>query len=294
MNVEIIKPYGFCFGVKRTINLTKDLKLKNPEKNIVLLGYPIHNEEVINDLLDSKIKIVNGEYDDMIDYLRCFGNNDSIYVLSAHGHANDIIEVLNELNLSYLDTTCPYIKTIHERLEKINSNEHVLYIGNINHIECITSLRHIHSQNIEVKKYLTYQDFICDYNLTIVNQSTYYIDDTLDDLKNLIVDKKNVTIVNNFCKSIELRFEEIKNKADEFDCFIIIGSKTSSNAKSIEKFCNSLHKRSLFIEKYTDILDKNEYLSDFSKKIGIVTATSAPDYLAEAIYNALDDYNDSK
>ncbi len=290
MDAEIIKPYGFCYGVKRTIDLTKTLKLENPNKNIVLLGYPIHNEDVINDLLDCKIKLVDGRYDDMIDYLKCFGNKDSIYVLSAHGHAEDIVEVLNKLNLEYLDTTCPYIKEIHKKLSNINSSDNVLYIGNENHIECITSIRHIKSKNIKIKSELLYEDLICENNLTLVNQSTYYIQDKLDDLKKLLSSREKLTIMDNFCPSIKLRFKEINERKDEFDCFIIIGSKTSSNAKSIEKYCNSLHVRTVFIQKYEDILNKMEYFNNFQKKIGIITATSAPACLAEAINDTLNDY----
>lgn len=293
MNAEIIKPYGFCSGVKRTIELTKKLKKENPNKEIILLGYPIHNEDVINDLLDHNIKIIDSKYDNLIDYIECFPNKNAIYVLSAHGHAQDIIDVLNKYQLTYLDTTCPYINAIHKKLETINKNDKVIYIGNPEHIECITSLRHIKSSNISVKKYFTLNDLISnnDNNVVLVNQSTYYIQDQLNDLGTNLEMAKNLIVLDNFCPTIQIRLDEINKRVNEFDCFIIIGSKTSSNANAIQRYCNSLHKQTFFITNTPEIFDKLEYLNHFNKKIGILTATSAPSYIADAVYDTLEDYN---
>ena len=295
MNAEIIKPYGFCLGVKRTIDLTKKLRYENPNKEIILLGYPIHNEDVINDLLDNKIKIIDSDYDDLIKYIDCFNNKDAIYVLSAHGHADDIIKCLNKYELTYLDTTCPYIKTIHKKLESINENDNVLYIGDQKHVECITSIRHIKSSKIKIKKEFTLNDLISDdENKTVlINQSTYYIENKLDELSDYIKKIDNLEIIDNFCPCVMQRMSQIKNRINEFGTIIVVGSKTSSNAKAIEKYCNSLHKETIFISNSPEIFNKLEYLDYHNKtrKIGIITATSAPSYLAEAIYDTIEDYN---
>ncbi len=294
MDAEIIKPYGFCLGVKRTIELTKKLREDNPNKEIILLGYPIHNEDVINDLIDKKIKMIDSDYDNLIEYLKCFANKNAIYVLSAHGHADDIIKVLNEYELTYLDTTCPYIKTIHKKLESINENDNVLYVGNENHIECITSIRHIKSSKITIKKNFTLNDLISadENNTVLVNQSTHYIKDKLEDFEEYIKKINNLEIIDNFCPCVQQRFDEIKNRVDEFSCFIVIGSKNSSNARAIEKYCNSFKKETIFISKSQEIFEKLKYLNYHYKdeKIGIITATSAPSYLAEAIRDTIEDY----
>ena len=90
------------------------------------------------------------------------------------------------------------------------------------------------------------------------------------------------------------RMSEIKNRINEFGTIIVIGSKTSSNAKAIQKFCNSLNKETIFISNSKEIFNKLEYLhhNNETRKIGIITATSAPSYLAEAIYDTIEDYND--
>ncbi len=297
MEAEIIKPYGFCLGVKRTIELTKKLKQSNPDKEIILLGYPIHNEIVINDLLDNNIKIVDSDYDNLIEYLGCFPNKNAIYVLSAHGHAEDIINVLKKHELTYLDTTCPYIKIIHEKLESISQDDNVLYVGDPNHVECITSLRHIKSSKVKVVNTFSLRDLISsDDNKTIlVNQSTHYIQNKLEDFGDHLNNIKNLSIIDNFCPSVQKRMDEIKNKINEFSCLVVIGSKTSSNAKAIYKYCCSLYKETIFISKVQEIFDKLDYLNhfycDYNKKIGIITATSAPSYLAEAVYDTIENYN---
>ena len=87
MNVELIKPYGFCTGALKAIDLVKKVRKDNPDNNIILFGPILHNEN-INELMNNlKIRVLDLPYEaysDVIDTLSI----DDIVILPAHGHDN--------------------------------------------------------------------------------------------------------------------------------------------------------------------------------------------------------------
>ena len=50
MNVTLAKSAGFCFGVKRAVDMVYEQVEQKDEKPIYTYGPIIHNEEVVNEL----------------------------------------------------------------------------------------------------------------------------------------------------------------------------------------------------------------------------------------------------
>ena len=64
MKITIARYAGFCFGVRRAIDITFKVRQKNPNKRIYTLGQIIHNPQVIDALKHRGIGIVH-DHDDM-------------------------------------------------------------------------------------------------------------------------------------------------------------------------------------------------------------------------------------
>ena len=56
MNIIVAKHAGFCFGVKRAIEIAKDTASKG---EVFVYGQLVHNERVIEDLQKKGIRFVN-------------------------------------------------------------------------------------------------------------------------------------------------------------------------------------------------------------------------------------------
>ena len=57
-------------------------------------------------------------------------------VITAHGVGSDVYRLINDKGLTYLDTTCPFVKKSSELIMNyVNNGFDVIYIGKNNHPE---------------------------------------------------------------------------------------------------------------------------------------------------------------
>src|SRR5574344_545916 len=104
--IKIIRPIGYCFGVKNAINKVIELRQKNPSKLIFLSRPLVHNDDT-NKFLQDTYSIKN------IESLKANYPAGSTIIFSAHGLTSEDVNFASQYNLDYLDTTCPFfIKNI--------------------------------------------------------------------------------------------------------------------------------------------------------------------------------------
>ena len=116
---------GFCYGVKRAVDSVEN----NIDKNIVTLGPLIHNKNVVDSLSNRGVRCIN-----VIDEV----NEDETVVIRSHGIPENLYKRLEEMNIEYIDATCPFVKAIHERVKKAaDENIPVIIVGEAGHPEVI-------------------------------------------------------------------------------------------------------------------------------------------------------------
>ncbi|MFR6392298.1 MAG: hypothetical protein ACLUN0_04960 [Roseburia sp.] len=112
-NVRVAKSAGFCFGVKRAVDMvyaqletndeTKD-GIKDP---IYTYGPIIHNEEVVKDLEAKGVTVIH----DIAEIEESENRN--------HRHpfpwcSEKIYQTLENAGYHIVDATCPFVKKIHQ------------------------------------------------------------------------------------------------------------------------------------------------------------------------------------
>ena len=162
MEILIANHAGFCFGVKRAVDIVSE-ELSNKDKTFYSLGPLIHNPQVVSDLENKGLKKVYN-----IDDLE---NKD--IVIRAHGVTKKEIDEIKNLNINILDGTCPYVKLVHKKVEQFkNKGYNIVIVGDSNHPEVIgingwCSNSAFIVNNIEDVKKIPYLNKIC-----IVSQTT--------------------------------------------------------------------------------------------------------------------------
>ena len=124
MKVEVAKSAGFCFGVKRAVDIVREQIDLNYDVPIYTYGPIIHNEEVVKDFRRHGVGIIEEDGD-------CSKYEKGIVIIRSHGVARNVQHKLEDCGFKVVDATCPFVKKIHRTVEeKSNEGYHIVIVGN--------------------------------------------------------------------------------------------------------------------------------------------------------------------
>ena len=273
MTIDIIEPNSFCFGVKKAIDLVENICDEYKDKNIILFGELVHNKFVMDQLIKKGLKVVDFDKNTAESMLNSFNSND-IVIFSAHGHDKKYEEILKKNHVKFFDATCPIVNL---SLKKIESSKlPIIFIGKKGHPETLASL----SRNDEVYLYDIKEgiDFskVNTKNVVVMNQTTLSIFEIEEIYKEIRKHFPNAIFTDEICNASRVRQEKVVTLEKDYDLFIIIGDKNSSNTISKKsKFHDTL-----FISNISDLddIDFNKY-----QKVALFSGTSCPKELIEEV-----------
>ncbi len=123
--VILAKSAGFCFGVRRAVEMAQ--ALAESGKPYVMLGPVIHNQEVIRDLEARGVGCV-----DSLEALP----PDCGVIIRSHGEGQAVHRRLREMGREVADATCVKVTKIHRIVEGASRRgRQVIIIGEAEHPE---------------------------------------------------------------------------------------------------------------------------------------------------------------
>ena len=181
MKVNVAKTAGFCFGVKRAV----DLVYAECEEShqVYTYGPIIHNEEVVKDLESKGVRVINTQ-DELMQL------ETGTVIIRSHGVPKRIYDILDSKNIKIVDATCPFVRKIHKIVsESSEQNMDIVIMGNAEHPEvegikgwCKSKVYIVDS--VESVKDLTINnDKICVVSQTTFNHRLY--DEIIDVIKTM-------------------------------------------------------------------------------------------------------------
>jgi 4-hydroxy-3-methylbut-2-enyl diphosphate reductase len=97
MQVTLAKNYGFCFGVKRAIEIAE------LHKNSATMGPLIHNQKEISRLKDN-FNV------DLYENISDVKQNDTV-IIRTHGITQNDLKTLKQQDVKVINATCPFVTT---------------------------------------------------------------------------------------------------------------------------------------------------------------------------------------
>lgn len=262
--VELAQSAGFCFGVKRAIEMAYEQINKN--EKTYSYGPLIHNKEVTGDLEKNGINIIES-----IDNIES-----GTVLVRSHGVGKGIYDALDEKGIRILDGTCPFVKKIHTIVkEHHDANEGVIIIGNSTHPEvvgingwCEDAANII--ETVEEASKLDLQEGGC---YILVVQTTFRQSLFHEILEELQKKDIHLEVFNTICSATGKRQAEAVTLSQKVDKMIVIGDKKSSNTQKLVEICKKNCENTVHIETICDLV-----LNIFSNddKIGITAGASTP------------------
>jgi 4-hydroxy-3-methylbut-2-enyl diphosphate reductase len=270
LQVKLADSYGFCFGVKRAINIAQD------SPNSTILGSLIHNTREINRLKDN-FNI------DTVSNINEIQENSSI-IIRTHGIPKQDLEYLNNKNIKITDATCPYVKKPQKICEEMEKEGYqVIIFGDIKHPEVKGIKSYVEEPIVVISKEELYNVKLKD-KVAIVSQTTKDIRDFTKVVDYLLTNTQELRVFNTICNATFDNQSAAKKLAKEVDIMIIIGGKNSSNTKQLLEISRELCDDSYLVEDCKD-LDKEWFRG--KEVCGVTAGASTPDWVIEEIIDKI-------
>ena len=269
MRINLAKSAGFCFGVKRAIDIA--LKAAETENKVEMLGDIVHNEYVVRNIHDAGIRKIS----------RLAKGQNKMLLIRAHGAPAKIYKKAKALGYKIIDATCPMVKEIHRIAKKTEKEGYrIIIIGDKAHDEVNGIKGHLKTKAIVIDNENTvpFEKIKKIKKACVVVQSTQNTDSVIKIVATLKQHIKNLVFCNTVCKPTKVKQKEIKKMPKENDVMIIIGSKTSANTRRLYEISKAINPRSYWIQSGNDV--KPAWLKE-AKSVGITAGASTPDYITE-------------
>ena len=282
--MEIIRAsvLGFCFGVRRAVELAEKALSENPGKKVYSLGPLIHNENALSALEEKGLHIL--EESDIAEL-----EEGSVVIIRAHGVAPSVTDALEKRGCKIIDATCPRVKASQKMVERYSSeNDYVVLTGDINHGEVIGIAGYAGENFSQIQDYEEAENFEIpgseEKNVILLSQTTYSPKE-FEKIENLFKSKfHNLAVMNTICPATNERQQALLELCSQVEGVLVVGGKNSANTKRLYQTAAANCKIAAHIQSAADI--PQEFFN--LKTIGITAGASTPDEIIEDVERKLE------
>jgi 4-hydroxy-3-methylbut-2-enyl diphosphate reductase len=275
MKIELASSYGFCYGVKRAIEIAEE------HKNSFTYGPLIHNKDEIKRLKEG---FNIGLVEDISDI-----KNDNAVVIRTHGIPKDELALLKKQKNKIINATCPYVTTPQNIVEKMSLEGYSIVIfGDKEHpeIKGVVSYATNQKDAFVVLNPEELNELPLKSNVAVVSQTTKKPEDFAKIVTALIQKHKEVRVFNTICNATFENQDAASALAKRADVMIVIGGKHSSNTKMLHSISQKDCPDSYLIE------NENELQAQWfkNKKLcGISAGASTPDWIVQNVIKKIEE-----
>ena len=222
MKIILADPCGFCYGVKRAVEIAEGAVNSLPAAT---LGPLIHNPQFTDELAAKGVGCK--------DSLDRFSEGETV-IFRSHGVGPDIYEQAIEKNLKILDATCPNVKTSQRKAQQAFEEGYLpIIVGEKNHPE-VKSILAFAGKNgiiIESKEDIGEVPLVSKY--CVIIQTTFELAKFEEILQALQAARPGeYRVERTICLATKERQNAAAKLAAEVDAFIVIGGRNSANTIS--------------------------------------------------------------
>jgi len=269
MKIKLASSYGFCYGVKRAIQIAEE------HPGSATYGPLIHNRDEIDRLKN----LYNIGLVENLDQAR---GEDSI-VIRTHGIPKNELKQLKAEGKKIINATCPYVTTPQQIVERMSKKGYSIVIfGDEKHpeIKGVVSYAEDERDAFVVLEESDLDGLPIGSKVAIVAQTTRKPRDFMKIVNALILMAKEVRVFNTICNATFENQDAAAELAKEADVMIVIGGKHSSNTKQLHSICSNYCEESYLIENESELLP--EWFEGKSV-CGISAGASTPDWIVRNV-----------
>ena len=274
MRVIVAKNAGFCFGVRRAVELAR--KEARQRGRVYTWGKLIHNESVIRDLSAEGILPVEA-----LDNLQA---GDTL-IIRAHGAPPSLFENCAARGIRTVDATCPFVERIHPIVAEAAEKGIPVYIaGKRTHPEVIGTAGWGRGKAVVLETPQEAERAEAGAMGCLVAQTTLS-ERTFDEIAAVLKRRIPELVVHNtICRTTRTRQEEAEAMSRRCTKMLVLGSGGSANTAALADLCKIHCSDTKMIDDIGKIPLEIFKLDDI---IGLVTGASTPDPMIREVIQGM-------
>ena len=244
MEIIVARNSGFCYGVRRALQLARQTG-KKPGQRIFSWGEIIHNPEVIASLQKDGIQVASS-----LSQLR---PGDTV-IIRSHGISPAIYRALKKKKVKLVDATCPIVKKIQQTVERLSHRKgEIIIVGNKNHPEIQGLLGYSRRRALVVENEDQVRALPFKKKRAVLAQSTQDGQVFSQVVGALAERTAELQVFNTICQSTRIRQVSTAELARQVEALLIIGGRNSSNTNKLYQISRRLLPRTYFVESPEEI-----------------------------------------
>ncbi len=279
MRLVLAKSAGFCYGVRRAVELAQEKAAQGVP--CVILGSIIHNRDVMDRLAAQGLRAVERP-EEVPD--------GCAVIIRSHGEGRAVHEYFARRGTEVFDATCPNVTHIHNIVAQAeNQGRQPVIVGTPDHPEVLAiagwcKAPVVVSGEKDLEKWLADGENRNNLPLTFVSQTT----STQKIWENCVKKAKklctNAEFFDTICGATSKRQEEARQLAAQCGLMVVVGDRQSSNTRRLGEICRESCPEVLLVERAEDI-DLNRLPQ--ADMVGITAGASTPAWIIKEVIDKM-------
>jgi len=262
MEVLLARENGFCFGVKKAVELTE--AAAESGRPVYNLGQVVHNPKISERLASRGVKVIKDPAE----------ASEGIVVIRAHGVPPAVRASIEEHGLECIDATCSLVLRA-QRFTKQLADEgyRVIILGTPEHPEVVGLLGFAGPDHVVVETKEQWERLPKMKRAGVVSQSTQPPWAFKELVAHVAEISQELKVFNTVCPVTIKRQNAATELAGESDVIVVVGGKNSANTRELVNLARMQGKTAYHIE-HSEELERSWLVG--KDRVGLIGGCSTP------------------
>ena len=240
MRIEKAAKTGFCFGVRRAINILENIA--HERGGVETLGAVVHNQQVLQRLAEIGVSVAR-DIDDI---------KGDVVVTTSHGVSPQLEEEIRARHIDIISTTCPFVRRAQVAARRLaESGFFVVIYGDADHPEVKGILGWAKGKGTATldEKFIAALGRL-PRRLGILSQTTqipaYFVEFAKKLIDSALTRDSEIRVIDTICHDIRERQAAALELAGRVDLMLVVGGRSSANTNRLAELCSTVTTAYLF------------------------------------------------
>lgn len=286
MEIVLADAAGFCFGVKRALDLTRKVISEVQESGsgtpIQTLGPLIHNPQVVQELQAKGVTVCEAPAD----------VNSGVVIVRCHGVSPTVMDALNQRDVTVLDATCPFVQRAMRWARQLTEEGYqVVIVGDESHPEVQAIKGYTNGTAFVVDSPQAIDGLPAAKRIGVIAQTTQSTENFRACINALIGRVEELKAFDTICTATEQRQASARQLAAQVDVMVVIGGRNSANTRRLAEVCQEQGTRTIHVETPDEL--QSEWFTGV-RRAGVTAGASTPDWLIEGVLRRMMEFTEEK